>query len=256
MKLNAGDCPWIVNRLETLAKEHGYSKLVAKVPVPLAGPFLQMGYKEEALVPGFYRGEVDAMFMGFYLKPERERVANAEELKVVVQTAKQKGDAGQIRSALPDGSEMAQATIADATEIAALYRTVFATYPFPIHDPAYIQETMKSHIEYFVVREKGELVAASSAEMDLKSLNVEMTDFATLPTLRGKGYASLLLQRMEEAMRQRGMKTAYTIARAVSYGMNITFARMGYAFGGTLFNNTNISGEIESMNIWYKAVEG
>ena len=36
------------------------------------------------------------------------------------------------------------------------------------------------------------------------------------------------------------------------YGMNITFAKQKYIFAGTLVNNTDISGGIESMNIWYK----
>jgi hypothetical protein len=34
--------------------------------------------------------------------------------------------------------------------------------------------------------------------------------------------------------------------------MNSTFASAGYLFGGMLPNNTNISGSMESMNIWYK----
>jgi hypothetical protein len=29
---------------------------------------------------------------------------------------------------------------------------------------------------------------------------------------------------------------------------------MGYLFAGTLTNNTNISGKIESMNVWYKSL--
>ena len=53
-----------------------------------------------------------------------------------------------------------------------------------------------------------------------------------------------------QAMRERGLQTAFTIARAYSAGMNITFAKHGYQFGGTLTSNTNISGKIESMNIW------
>jgi hypothetical protein len=35
--------------------------------------------------------------------------------------------------------------------------------------------------------------------------------------------------------------------------MNITFAKCGYIFGGTLINNTQISGSIESMNLWHKS---
>ena len=53
-------------------------------------------------------------------------------------------------------------------------------------------------------------------------------------------------------MIQQGLKTAYSIARSLSPAMNITFVKNGYKYGGTLGNNTNIAGRIESMNIWYK----
>jgi len=53
-------------------------------------------------------------------------------------------------------------------------------------------------------------------------------------------------------MKARGIKTAYTIARAASPGMNITFGRAGYAFSGRLKNNTQIAGDLESMNVWHK----
>jgi GNAT superfamily N-acetyltransferase len=79
-----------------------------------------------------------------------------------------------------------------------------------------------------------------------------MTDFATDPEHRRASLAAHLLAAMEADARQDGVKTAFTIARAVSYGINIMFARAGYAFGGTLVNNTNISGRVQSMNIWYK----
>ena len=133
-----------------------------------------------------------------------------------------------------------------------IYKKVFATYPFPIHEPDYLVETMQTHIVYFGVETEGHLVALSSAEMDKENLNVEMTDFATLPTWRGHGVALHLLNAMENEMHLRGIKVACTIARAVSPGMNVTFARGGYEFAGTLINNTNISGGIESMNVWYK----
>jgi putative beta-lysine N-acetyltransferase len=88
--------------------------------------------------------------------------------------------------------------------------------------------------------------------MDTADSNVEMTDFATLPELRGKGYSYYLLDEMEKNMSDTGIKTAYTIARARSYGMNTVFSRHSYIYAGTLVNNTNISGGIESMNVWYK----
>jgi putative beta-lysine N-acetyltransferase len=79
-----------------------------------------------------------------------------------------------------------------------------------------------------------------------------MTDFATLSGHRRQGLAGCLLKAMDAEMIQQGLKTAYSIARSLSAAMNITFAKNGYRYGGTLGNNTNIAGRIESMNIWYK----
>ena len=140
----------------------------------------------------------------------------------------------------------------DAAAVAGVYRLVFETYPFPIHQASYIAQTMEANIAYFGVFEKERLIAVSSAEMDSDSRNVEMTDFATLPECRGKSLATVLLHEMEKEMAARCFVTAYTIARALSYGMNITFGRCGYRFAGTLFKNTNISGGLESMNVWFK----
>ena len=81
-----------------------------------------------------------------------------------------------------------------------------------------------------------------------------MTDFATLPDARGNGYALQLLFFLEQEIKERGILTAYTIARAVSPGMNVTFGKADYRFGGRLHNNTDISGNIESMNVWYKSL--
>jgi putative beta-lysine N-acetyltransferase len=88
--------------------------------------------------------------------------------------------------------------------------------------------------------------------VDRKRRNAEMTDFATLPDFRGKKLSVILLAHMEDQMRINRIKTLYTIARLKSMPMNLTFLRMGYRYGGTLINNTNISGEIESMNVLYK----
>jgi putative beta-lysine N-acetyltransferase len=144
---------------------------------------------------------------------------------------------------------------ADATKMAALYRAVFPSYPFPILDPEYLRSSMENHVLYVGAEWDGTLAALSAAEMDPSDKNAEMTDFATLPEFRRQGLARRLLARMEEKARNFGIRTAYTIARAGSPGMNLTFARSGYAFAGTLVNNTHIAGRIESMNVWYKPLD-
>ena len=76
-----------------------------------------------------------------------------------------------------------------------------------------------------------------------------------LPSRRKRGMATQLLGVMDAHAREAGLRVAYTIARACSYGMNITFGRRGYRYAGTLVNNTQIAGAIESMNVWYKLLE-
>jgi putative beta-lysine N-acetyltransferase len=129
---------------------------------------------------------------------------------------------------------------------------VFESYPFPVDDPDHLRKEQEHGTRFFTVWEEGDLVAASSMEPGGASGVVEMTDFATLPAHRGKGLATHLLSLMDRAAAKAGKRVAYTIARAASFGMNITFARRKYTFGGTLVNNTQISGAIESMNVWYK----
>ena len=153
---------------------------------------------------------------------------------------------------LPGGMLIRRCIPEDAPRMSGIYAEVFPSYPFPVHDPEYLRQTMRENVVYFGVEQHGMLVALSSAEIDPAQKNAEMTDFATLPDLRGQGLARRLLLRMEDCMLRRGLRTLYTIARAASAGMNTVFARCGYHFGGTLVNNTNIAGRIESMNVWYR----
>lgn len=253
MKLGGEDPGQSARQIEELAREAGYSKIIAKVPGPARDAFTAAAFRPEAFVPKFYRGQEDVHFMAKYLAEERQQPEDPEQLAAVLETAR--GRAPDSEPPVLDDRYRSRVTVPeDAEAMAELYRQVFATYPFPIHDPAYLRQTMAENVVYFGIWEQGELVALASAEMDPAGSNAEMTDFATRPELRGGGFATYLLARMEEEMQRRQVATAYTIARAVSFGMNITFARSGYCFGGTLTNNTNISGSLESMNVWYKAL--
>lgn len=250
MKMGDDDPDTIIDSIEALAHKKRYTKIFGKVPARKKNRFIRRGYRVEAQVPAFYRGQHDGAFIGKFLDTDRSEPDHPDRIQEVITVALEKTPESEIR--LSGGYRWKVGDDTDANLIASVYRRVFATYPFPIFDPGYIRETMQSHIDYFCVYQGDELVAVSSAEKDMKGLNAEMTDFATLPAHRGKRLARFLLARMEDAMSDQGIHTAYTIARAVSFGMNITFARMGYAYGGTLINNTNISGNIESMNVWYK----
>ena len=250
MKLDPADLPGLPTRLYELAAGESFSKIFVKIPAQLRSPFDDAGYREEALVPRMLNGEQDAVFMSRYLDESRAREKKPTRVLEILEMAQAKA---AVETDNSRGNPIAELTQGHTPEMAEIYRQVFASYPFPIHDPDYLAETMESHVRYFGVRERGKIVALSSAEMDLESACVEMTDFATLPSARGHNLAEQLLVRMEAAMLEQGnVRTAYTIARSYSPGMNIAFAKTGYTFAGTLTNNTNISGDIESMNVWYK----
>jgi beta-lysine N6-acetyltransferase len=261
MKLDPSDLPEIVETLLRMARDKGYSKIFAKIPADAAGAFRERGFVEEAAIPGFFNGQGEAVFLSHFLTEERMTPLQLERIEEIIALAKEKflpAEAGSYATksaALDSRFVLRQAGPEDVEAMAAVYQRVFPTYPFPIHEPDYLLETMRGHIEYFGVETDGRLIALSSAEKDATAQNVEMTDFATLPECRGHGLAYHLLAAMETAVMQRGFKTAYTIARALSPGMNITFAKLGYTFGGTLVNNTNISGSIETMNVWFRLLE-
>jgi putative beta-lysine N-acetyltransferase len=253
MSLSSCDLPGVLTHLDALAQKHGYSKIFAKVPATAAAHFLDKGYLMEAAVPGLLKGE-EGLFLGKYLTAQRREEGRPELVRDVLTAARAKASAPpELLLGSPYVCRLTKPE--EAGQMAEVYRKVFATYPFPIHDPTYLVETMESHVHYYGIWKEGELIALASAEMDRKGLNAEMTDFATLPEARGQGLANYLLAKMEEEIDKLGIRTAYTIARAYSHGMNITFAKNGYEFCGTLTNNTDISGGLESMNVWFKPLE-
>ncbi|MFO7653051.1 MAG: putative beta-lysine N-acetyltransferase [Candidatus Krumholzibacteriia bacterium] len=255
IELDPDDVPDIVDQLDELRRENDYAKVFAKVPAPLAEPFQQAGYRREAMVPGFFNGEDDGLFLARFHDDERRVDPRADEARAVLRLADDKHVASPEPLTAPGDFVLGEADPEDAEAMASVFREIFPSYPFPIHDPDFLRANMAEDVRYFVARRDGRVVACSSAELDPAARNAEMTDFATLHEARGQGLALHLLDLMEREIPENGIVTAYTIARALSPGMNITFARHGYAYGGTLVNNTNISGHIESMNVWYKPLE-
>lgn len=254
MKLDRDDMPELVGNVIELGRAKGYSKLFAKVGAREAPEFKERGFVHEACIPGMCRGEQTGYFMSKYLDGERAEARHARQMGLVLDLARAKAPNGQgpeprdIDGIEPLGPD-------NAEELAALYDSVFESYPFPIHKPDYLRSAMADNVEFFGLRMGAKLVAAASSEKDEAWRCVEMTDFATLPETRGQGLASRLLAYMEVKMAADGFHTAYTIARAESPGMNIVFSSAGYEHGGTLTNNTQIGGRLESMNVWYKQID-
>ncbi len=236
-----------------MAKKYGYSKIFAKVPETQLAKYIAAGYSEEARVPQLYSGKEAVIFLGFYLDKKRMVEPNIKVIEDVYKNAIIKQEQKTADTELPGNFKIRECVLTDIQDMAQIYKNIFPSYPFPIQHPDYLQNTMQDHVNYFCVETNGELAAICSAEIDHEHGCAEMTDFATPHKWRGHNLSYHLLRFMGCAMEQKSIHTTYTIARAVSYGMNITFSRCGYKFGGRLINNTNISGQIESMNVWYLA---
>ena len=251
MHLWPSDFPGIIDKIDTLAKENGYTKLFAKVPSKYAAAFRMKGYETEALVPGFFNGTEDALFLVKYRDDER-RNPNTEEMETF-----QKLLLSRVTNDIPelDNSHILRLLTPDDTEeMVKVFAQVFESYPFPIFDTEFLKREMSNETRYFGVFQNGALVGISSAECNDSLKNAEMTDFAVLPSQRGKKIAIHLLRAMEDYLKSQGFKAFYTIARLRSPSMNKTFMNNQYRYTGTLVNNTQIAGQIESMNVWYKTV--
>ena len=251
MRLNPENIPGTLAAVDELAAARGYGKIFARIPSDAWPEFKIAGYRKEAVIPYLYRGKTDGFFVARYLSDRRRVLANPEAVEyLVTKGTRQKAvvKTGDTRKALP----VVLCSPVDTPEMGSVFGRVFESYPFPIYDPDYLKRSMEKNVRYYSVQEKGNIAALAAAEIDPENQAAEMTDFATLPRWRNTGMASALLSHMESQMRKHGIKTAYTIARAASRGINRLFESNGYRYAGLLINNTQISGSIQSMAVWYK----
>ncbi len=254
MKFNFEDNTALFDRIDKLCNEYDYTKIIIKAARNYSAQFIARGYKIEADIPNYYNGRDNCIFLSKFLSEERSKVENIEEIQDVIAKSKEKRTVSNIPE-LPESFSIKNLNKKDTDMMANIYRTVFKTYPFPIFDANYLAKTMDDNVEYAGIFHNNTLVSLASAEKNAEDQCAEMTDFATLQDHRGNNFALVLLDYLEKSVFNHGYKVLYTIARSLSYGMNITFKKKGYEYTGTLINNTNIAGKIESMNVWYKNLE-
>ena len=253
MRLNTDDTHGLIATLDDMALKNGYGKIFAKIPAPAWNAFKSADYIKEAVVPGFFTGKTDGFFIAKYFSAGRQKVQNVEKLLRFVEHTIE-GSVNNIHRTGRGTRDVVSCKPSDAAEMSVIYQHVFKSYPFPIQKPIYLKRIMKEGVLYFCIRIEGRIAAIAAAEIDLVSKNAEMTDFATLPKWRGMGFAGMLLNHMDKKTRKLGIKTAYTIAKAASHGMNSVFKNSGYNYAGLLKNNSQICGSIQSMTVWYKHI--
>jgi len=251
MRLNTDDTHGLIATLNDMALNNGYGKIFAKIPAPAWNAFKSADYIKEAVVPRFFTGKTDGLFIAKYFSAKRQKAHNVDKpLRFVKQDGE--GSANNNHRTGWATRDVVSCKPSDAEEMSVIYQQVFKSYPFPIQKPTYLKRMMKEGVLYFCIRIEARIAAIAASEIDLVSKNAEMTDFATLPKWRGRGFAGMLLSHMDKKTRKLGIKTAYTIARAASHGMNSVFKKSGYNYSGLLKNNSHICGSIQSMTVWYK----
>lgn len=249
MKYHPSDTEQIIKHIIGLRTTYGYTKIILKIPKSCVKYFSCFHTTQEACIPDFYPDHDDALFISHFYDPGRCEDGASNTIDNILLMCKEKK---QNKPCLSEKIIVRPAKPSDIYQMATLYRNVFATYPFPIHDPEYLMKSMNSGISFVIGEVGGEIVALGSSEVDSYARAVEMSDLVVDPRTQGLGLSKYILHYMENQMREKEVKTSYTICRAESTQVNLLFAGAGYEYGGTLIQNTNICGKIESMNIWYK----
>lgn len=253
MHLNSAGEDALLLELEALVRRQKYRKILAKIPVTSWETFQAGGFIKEAKIEALFSGRTDCCFVAKFFTEQCQSEENNTVLRrVMSQTIPQRADeAGE-----DEELHVERCSPIDAGELALFYRKTFASYPFPIFEAAYLEKMMREHVVYYCIRNSDEIIAAAAAESSREYNYAEVTDFATAPDWRKQGLATSLLSRMERELESGGIVTAFTIARAASYGMNMVFKKGGYHYAGLLKNNTQISGRVESMTVWYRQLQG
>ncbi|ABR55120.1 GCN5-related N-acetyltransferase [Methanococcus vannielii SB] len=253
MKFGRNSILETLEEIEKIALKKKLSKIFLKIHEHDKKIFEKNGYIIEGLIENYFL-DGSAYFMSKFFNESRKVPNFSKETKNVLNYVKSISKVSNIPINKKYGVRIANKN--DSVNLAKHYSKVFETYPFPIDNPNYIRETIQSaNVKYFIIEDSGKIIAASSCEMDNENKCVEMTDFAVLFENRKEGLSSYLLHIMEKVMSDNGFRVFYTISRSISHGMNITFKKRGYIYGGTAINNTNICGNLENMNFWYKVIQ-
>lgn len=231
--------------LKRLADKAGRGRIVALVPASLSDDLEATGYEIDGLMPGFYRGDEDCAVMGLATDPERATLANPLEVSRVDSLIE---EAPPAKERDPVGTVLATET--DAEAIAELLGETFREYPTPSSDPDYVRAQIREGVPFRLVHDNGELVACASADLVRHAKTAELTDCATKPTHRGRGYMQFILSDLICDVRGLGFPTVFTLARARIAGVNLAFQRLGFELRGRMNQSCRIGGGIEDMNIW------
>ncbi|MEH7884922.1 putative beta-lysine N-acetyltransferase [Bacillus sp. JJ1609] len=240
----------ILEKAEKIAVNEKADKMIIKGRKEHFIQLLESGYRFEASIDGYFLGS-DCFFFSKFLTDERKISTHWTEEDGIIKSVYHLKEPSQ-SIAPPIAYILKKMGESDATGLSKLYKSVFQIYPTPLDNPDYIVKTMQEGTVYYGFINDGQVVSAASAEVNIFYKNAELTDCATLKEHRKHGLMKILLERIEQELVENGIYCAYSIARALSFGMNAVLYQLGYAYRGRLVNNVFIYDKIENMNVWVK----
>jgi beta-lysine N6-acetyltransferase len=245
-----GNVTELGNWLETAVSENSFQKLIVKSKKEHMAHWLKNGFLFEGEFTGYFNGSSAMAMCKYYNNDRRNSQYWLEEDNILrdVQSLK-KGNADH---SLPDGYILRMAAEDDAKDLSDLYSKVFEIYPTPMNDSEYVKLMIQSGTLFCLITHQDRIISAASADVNADFHNAEITDCATLPDHRKFGLMKHLIDRLEKELYERKIYCSYSIARALSFGMNAVFFQRGYTFTGRLANNCKIFDKYEDMNIWVK----
>lgn len=247
-----GNVNSIIVELKQLMERLQFTKLIFFTKSEHWQLLLSNGFELEGIINGYFNGS-DNYIMTHYQEAERRISTSWIKEDEILQALQ--GKAGKAAdNKVPDYYCFRKGTLQDAKNLAELYGKVFQVYPTPMNKPDYVSKMMKGGTIFYVVENKNDnrLVSAASADLNQILHNAELTDCATLPEHRNYGFMKKLLLQLEGDLKAEGIYCAFSLARALSFGMNAALYQLGYQYNGRLTNNCYIFDKLEDMNVWVK----
>ncbi|ARK30570.1 putative beta-lysine N-acetyltransferase [Halalkalibacter krulwichiae] len=245
-----GNIKKVLEAIEPILIENQFSKCIFHSRAEHWKLLLSYGFQLEAIFSGYFNGS-DNYAMTLYKDQERRKSDVWVKEDEILESVMKKGKNQELKRT-PEDYVFRRAVEKDAGKLATLYRTVFSIYPTPMDEEEYVLKMLRTTSIFYIVEYNNEIVSAASADINKSFHHAELTDCATLPTYRKYGLMKKILVKLEEELRREHIFCTFSIARALSFGMNAAFYQLGYTYTGRMTNNCYIYDNLEDMNVWVK----
>lgn len=245
-----GNVTVLAKWLDEMDDQNKFHKIIIKSRYEDLSKWLELGFIYEGEFTGYFNGASAVSMCKYYNNERRNSSYWIEEDKIIKDVL----STSQTSISNPIAKEytLRMADEQDAKGLADLYDQVFEIYPTPMNDPEYVLKMIKSDTLFCTITYQNKIVSAASADVNAIYHNAELTDCATLMEHRKFGLMKHLINRLESELYKRKIYCSYSIARALSFGMNAVFHQKGYVYKGRLANNCKIFDKYEDMNLWVK----